>query len=152
MGRRRSELTEAIDDAIDLVKRSELDCTPATVRRNVRMTPAAFDAARDRGLDDAIARRLKGRGEIIVDAVPREGGRPRGGYWGTGLSEHQEQLRIQAENGRYTQNKIAAENAVCAFMKQRTTELGYEPPWVTIAEDVVRIYAMHDAAPPEGSA
>lgn len=148
MGRPRSELTEAIDDAIDTVKRAELSCTPRAVRANVRMTAVAYDAARDRGLDDAIVRRLKARGEIIVDAVPQEGGRPRGGYYETGLTEHKEQLRLQAENGRYTQNKIAAETAVIEFMEQRTKDLGYEPPWVTIAEDVSRIYRMHSVAPP----
>lgn len=145
----RSALTLAIDEAIDLVQRNDgVDLTPEHVAANLRVRPDDIHSLEHGALIEAIRRRMKGRDLIITDADERAGGRPRDGYYDTGLSEHKQQLRVQAENGRFTQNRIAAEQAVIEFMEARTTDLGYEPPWLTIAEDVERIYRMNGATPP----
>lgn len=141
----------AIAEAIARVRRNGMALTTKNIRANVDtagLTIGDATEALQRYINTQIPLMLKEQGHIITDAARSKDGRPRAGYYETGTAEHKEQLQIQAENGRYTQNRIAAETAVITFMEERTTDLGYEPPWLTIAEDVDRIYRMHGVAPP----
>lgn len=155
MGRPKHPVTQRIYEAIDLLERNNMEVTPASVKINVagKLTWADWtpEEASDEALTQRIVRAFRERGMAITDSAPREGGRPRKEFWSSLVSELEEQVRIKEESATYDRNRIKAEKAVITFLREKESELGYEPYPGLFHAEIDRIYAMHHVASPLGA-
>lgn len=152
MARPKHPVTARIYEAIDLLDRNGMEVTPAAVKINVqkKITWADWtpEEASEEALEQRIARCFRDRGMAITDSAPRPGGRPRKEFWSSLVSELQEWVRIKEESVTYDRNRIKAEKAVIAFLREKESELGYEPYPGLFHAEIDRIYAMHHIAAP----
>lgn len=148
----RHPVTTQIDAAIDLLERHGEPVTPEAVKRNVtpRLTWADWspNEAADEALDRRIPRRMKERGYIIADSVSRE----RKDFWRSTVAELEEQIRIKKESSRFDVNRLRADEAIVAFLKEQEQAFGYEVYPGLFHADIDRIYRMHGIAIPRVAA
>lgn len=148
----RHPVSLRVDEAIDTLERYEQEVTPDAIRTNVKKALTWADFSSEEALDAVIDRhvpsRLKARGYRISDSAPREGGRERKVFWEMSADEWAEQVRIKRDSNRYDQTRLAADEAVLTFLREKEKELGYEPYAGLFRDDIGRIYSMHGITAP----
>lgn len=136
-----------IGEAIDLVRRHGLAVTPQNVRANVHvdgLTLADATDALQKQINAQIPLVLKEQGFVITDAATRE----RKPFWEAPVAELEEQLRIKTEGSRFDENRIRADRAVIALLKDKQSDYGYEVYPGLFHAEIDRIYAMHGLTSP----
>lgn len=140
----KSPLTLKIDAAIAKLRHHDMPVTPESVRANLE---PGWDDVRhlaERTIMQAIRAQMRADGMVIADASTRE----RKDFWEAGIPDLEEQLRIKQESNTYDRNRIKADKAVIAFLKEKEGEFGYTVCPDLFRSDIDRIYRMHSLTPP----
>lgn len=140
----KSPLTLKIETAIELVRHYDMPVTPEAVRANLDPGWDDVQTLAERTIMAAIRNQLKAEGLIIADAETRE----RKDFWEAEIPDLEEQLRIKQESNTYDRNRIKADKAVIAFLKEKENEFGYSVCPDLFRSDIDRIYRMQGLLPP----
>lgn len=144
--RHRHAANIRIAEAIAHCEKYEIEVTPRNVRRNLKLT--YDDLTADEAIKETIDRRIlqviRGSGYVIADTESRE----RKPFWLCTFAELEEQIEVQAEGTIYDQNRLEANRAVVAFLREKARDFGYEVYPELFAEDIERIYRMNHCTPP----
>lgn len=151
MAANANPLRALIGDALDRLERHGLAVTPKNVRANITVDDLTL-----RDLHDAMTRQLnalipvvmKERAMVIVNPVTRE----RKPFWTAGPDDLEQQLKIKTEGSGYDRKRIAADKAVIAFLREKSTELGYEVYPELFQDEIDRIFRMQNVTPPSRKA
>lgn len=145
---RKHPVTLRVEEAIDLLERNDMEVTPASVKVNAEKTITWADwtpeNAASEALDIRVTRCLRDRGYVITDTETRV----RKDFWSARPDELEEQLRIKRESSDYDLQRIKADKAIIAFLREKELELGYEVYPGLFHADIDRIYAMHGLSGP----
>jgi hypothetical protein len=141
----------AVDAAIERVERYGLPMTLENVSANVQVdsltVAAAVDALR-RQVKSMIPVRMKEMGFVITDAKTRE----RKDFWTATADELDEQTRIKQQSSDHDRVRIACDEAVVAFLREKEKDFGYEVWPGLFHAEIDRIYAMHGLVAPGAKA
>lgn len=135
-----------IDEAIAKLERYDQIITPTSIEANVelRWNDLSPTEAANKVLKAEIQRRCRKRGLIITTADTRQ----RKSFWNCTPEEIEEEILVKQNGSLRDQNRIKADRACVAFLKEKRVEFGYEVYPELFAEDIERIYAMEGCSAP----
>ncbi|HTE60415.1 MAG TPA: hypothetical protein VK631_08680 [Solirubrobacteraceae bacterium] len=140
----------AILAAIELVQRNGEPLTTKYVRANVKTGGLSLDDTHEalrKHINAQIPVVMKELGLIIADPKTRE----RKDFWTSSPADLEEQARIKKRSNQFDTNRIACDEAVIAFLREKEKDFGYPVYPGLFHAEIDRIYAMHSLVSPGAS-
>lgn len=148
---RNAAARKLIAQAMERIERHGLPMSTQNVKANVCIDDFTLREIRDgmeHNVNALIPVVMKEQGFVITDERTRE----RKSFWQATADELDEQLRLKTEGSRFDRQRIACDEAVIAFLREKEKDFGYEVYPELFQDDIDRIYAMHGLSSPGGAA